>query len=236
MADYQAIERDLTAAFHLRRRPIAISFRDTAPAGVARFSGTVPSSCSFWRLAAQGKTFCTVPGDHYNCAVGAHTHHIELPKERAGELDQTVKLMTQLHYIRMEEIPGFARLPKTPGVIVYSPLGEAPVDPDVVLFLGGPARMSLLLEAATRAGTGARTSFLGRPTCSALGAALAEGTVASPACIGNRVYTDLADEEMYVAIRGSDLGSVAGEVQTIVEANRQLADYHRARRKELATQ
>src|SRR5688572_11172011 len=121
LMEYPATERELTAAFELRRRPIAIAFQDAPPAGVTRFAGSVPSGCSFWRIAAEGATFYTVPSDHYNCAVGSHTHHIELPKERAGELEQTVSLMTQLHYIRIEEIPGFARLPKTPAVVVYAP-------------------------------------------------------------------------------------------------------------------
>jgi uncharacterized protein (DUF169 family) len=236
MADYRALERALTKAFGLARRPVAIAFTDAPPQGVAKFSGTAPSGCSFWRIAGKGRTFYTVQGDHYNCAVGAYTHNIELPTERATELDQTVGLMAQIHYIRLEEIPGFARLQKTPGAVVYSPLGEAPVDPDVVLFLGTPARVSLLLEAATRAGVNAKTAFLGRPTCSALAATLTEGAIVSSACIGNRVYTDLGDDELYAAIRGRDLGRVAAEAETIAGANLKLADYHRSRRKEFATE
>ena len=236
MQDYAAVERDLSAAFGLVRRPIAISFRDTAPAGVTKFSGTEPSSCSYWRIASAGKTFYTVPGDHYNCAVGAHVHNIELPKDRAGELDQTVAFMVQVRYIRMEEVPRFARLPKTPGVILYAPLGDTPVDPDVVLFLGRPTRIALLLEAAMAVGASATTPFLSRPTCSALAMTLGEGAVVSPACIGNRIYTDLGDDELYATIRGKDLARIAAEAQTIAAANQQLSDYHRARRKDLATQ
>jgi uncharacterized protein (DUF169 family) len=234
--DYQKMEREFADAFGLKRRPIAISFRDTPAPGIAKFSGAEPSGCSFWRLAAQGKAFYTVPGDHYNCAVGAHTHHMDLPKERAGELGQTISFMTQLKYIRIDEVPGFARLPKTPGVVVYAPLGDTPVDPDVVLFVGQPARMSALLETASLAGVSSSAPFVGRPTCSALAAALEHGAVVSSACIGNRVYTDLGDDELYVAIRGRDLARVAREAQTIVSANAKLADYHRARRKDLSTE
>lgn len=233
--DYPTMEREFAEAFGLARRAVAISFQDSAPSGIAKFTGTEPSGCSFWRLAAQGKAFYTVPGDHYNCAVGAHTHRIDLPKERAGELEQTISFMTQARYIRIEEVPGFARLPKTPGVVVYAPLGETPVDPDVVLFLGQPGRMTLLLETAARAGLGSSAHFLGRPTCSSLAAALDHGVVVSPACIGNRIYTDLGDDELYVAIRGRDLARIADEAQTIVSANAKLADYHRARRADLAT-
>lgn len=236
MPDYHAFERAFTHALGLERRPIAISFRESPPPTVPKFAGTEPSSCSFWRIAAGGKTFYTVPGDHYNCAVGAHTHKIDLPKDRAGELDQTVRFMTQVHYIKLEEIPSFARLPKAPGAVVYAPLGDTPVDPDVVIFLGRPARISLLLEAALRAGVGANAPYLGRPTCSALAAALNEGAVVSSACIGNRVYTDLGDDEMYAALRGSEVARVASEAQTIASANQRLFDYHRGRRGELATE
>jgi len=44
----------------------------TPPAGVPNFTGTEPSGCSFWRLAASGRTFYTVPGDHYNCDWELH--------------------------------------------------------------------------------------------------------------------------------------------------------------------
>ena len=36
----------------------------------------------------------------------------------------------------MEEVPGIQRLPATPSAIVYAPLADTPVDPDVVVFSG----------------------------------------------------------------------------------------------------
>jgi hypothetical protein len=93
----------------------------------------------------------------------------------------------------------------------------------------------LLLEAAGRAGVATQPGLLGRPTCMALPAALASGTIASTACIGNRVYTDLGDDELYVTIPGRDLPVSSAELATIVTANNTLADYHRARRTSLAT-
>jgi uncharacterized protein (DUF169 family) len=236
LPDYQQIERGMREAFGLQRRPIAVAFRGAAPAGIEKFSGTEPSGCSFWRIAAEGRTFYTVPSDHYNCAIGSYTHSISLPEDRASELDQTLSFMTGVHYIRMEEIPRIPRLPKTPGVVVYAPLGDTPVDPDVALFVGRPARIALLLEAATRAGVGAQAPFMGRPTCMALPAALTQGIAVSTACIGNRVYTDLGEDELYVAIRGEDLARIAAEAQIIASANLKLAEYHRARRKDLASE
>jgi uncharacterized protein (DUF169 family) len=231
--DYRGLEKRVVDGLRLERRPVAVAFRDAAPSGVPRFTGSAPSGCSFWPLAMRGRVFYTVPADHYNCAVGSHTHNIPLPAERAQELPQTLTFMTGLGYLKMDEVPGIPQLSRTPGVVVYAPLGDTPVDPDVVLFVGRPGRLMLLQEAALRAGVGARVPSLGRPTCMALPAALAGGAVASTGCIGNRVYTDVSDDELYVAVPGKDLCRVIDEVMTIAHANATLSDYHRERRRAL---
>src|SRR5690242_4975003 len=100
MTDYTQLERQLTTALQLDRRPVAIAFRDSPPAGVPKFAGTMPSGCSFWRLAAEGGAFYTVAEDHYNCPVGSYTHNVPLPPDREAELGQTLTLMSDIGYIR----------------------------------------------------------------------------------------------------------------------------------------
>ena len=113
--DYAALARTLAETLG-QLRPVAVAYLDAPPAGVARFTGTVPSGCSFWRLAAEGLGFCTVPGDHFNCPIGSYTHAIDLPPERAAELQETLALMTGIGYVRMEEIPAIPRLRAAAGV------------------------------------------------------------------------------------------------------------------------
>ncbi len=235
MADYRQIESKLMEALGLERRPVAIAFLKEPPAGVEKFDGTVPSGCSFWRIAAVGRTFYTEPGDHYNCPIGSYTHKIPLPENRQGELMDTLGLMTQVGYLRMEEVPGIPTLSETPGVVVYSPLSDAPVEPDCVMVTGRPARLMLLIESASRAGVPSQMPVLARPTCMAIPAAMAGGMVTSTGCIGNRVYTDIGEDEMYAVLRGADLQKVADELSTIAEANAKLREYHVARRSQLAT-
>jgi uncharacterized protein (DUF169 family) len=236
MTDYRIVEQQLAEILDLPRRPVAVAVRETPPAGVPRFTGTEPSGCSFWRIAAGGRTFYTVPGDHYNCPIGSYTHNIALPQDRARELDQTLALMAGLGYIKMEEVPRIPRLPRPPGVVIYAPLGDTPLEPDVVLFVGRPGRVMLLQEAALRAGAGAQGPLLGRPTCMALPAALAHGVVASAGCIGNRVYTDVGEDELYVAVSGRGLPGIAEEARTIASANARLSEYHRGRRQALSAE
>ena len=152
MTNYARVEQQLTEALALARRPVAIAFLDGPLPGVEPFTGTLPSGCSFWSLAAGGRTFSTAPADHHNCPIGSYTHNIPLPPAREPELTQTLSLMAEIGYIRMEEVAGIPRLAATPGTIVYAPLGDSPVAPDAVLVSGPPGRLMLLHEAATRAG------------------------------------------------------------------------------------
>lgn len=234
MIDFAAVESHLTTALALTRRPVAIAFRESPPDGVAPLAGTQPSSCSFWRLAASGRVFYTVASDHYNCPVGSYTHNIPLPKEREPELMNTLSLMANIGYVRMEEVPGIPRLPATPTVIVYAPLALTPVEPDVVLVAGAPARLMLLHEAATRAEK-TPLPMLGRPTCMAIPAALSAGVASSLGCVGNRIYTGIADDEFYSVIAGRDLASVIAQIDTIASANATLTEYHSGRRASLAS-
>jgi uncharacterized protein (DUF169 family) len=235
MNQYSSVETKISKSLGLKKRPVAVKFLETPPKGVTKFEGAQPSGCSFWRIAAAGKTFYTVRSDHYNCAVGSHTHNIPLPPDRVKELEQTLSFMTDIGYIKMEEVPGIPQLAKMPGAVVYSPLGETPVDPDVVIFAGPASQIMLLQEAAHRAGRTAQLPMLGRPTCMAIPAAMAKGAVTSSGCIGNRVYTDLADGELYSMVPGKDLERVADELETIASANEKLYEYHRSRRQELST-
>lgn len=235
MPDFAQLESKLTEGLNLSRRPVAISFTSEPPAGAPPFEGQLPSGCSFWRLASEGRTFSTAPSDHYNCPIGSHTHNIPLPEARQGELMQTLGLMTDIGYLRMEEVPGIPRLSFNPQCIVYAPLADAPVAPDVVIVSGKPSGIMLLVEAATRAGAAPQLPVLARPTCMSIPAALAGGVITSTGCIGNRVYTDLGEDELYAAVRGSDLERVAGELETIRSANAKLKEYHQLRRAEIAT-
>jgi hypothetical protein len=184
-------------------------------------------------MAADGQTVSTQPSDHHNCPIGSYTHNIALPAERASDLQATLGLMGEIGYIKMEEVPDIFRLAEPPQAIAYGPLGEASQEPSVILLRGKPSQLALLAEAAIRAGVYSHLPMLTRPTCMALPAALQKGVVISSACIGNRVYTDLGEDQLYAVVPGKDLERVAAELETIVSANAKLAEYHRARRQAL---
>jgi uncharacterized protein (DUF169 family) len=224
------LAQQLRDLLQLRSAPVALAFQDAPPANLPHVAAAAPSGCTFWKRAAAGQAFYTEAPDHYNCPIGAYTHGVDLPPAQAKELQGVLETMVQLSYLRPEEVTGIPRRQGKFGVALYAPLATAPFEPEVVLVCGNAKQIMLLAEAAQAAGAGAEAPLLGRPTCAAVPTALqTQRSAASLGCIGNRVYTEMADDELYFALPGKELSAVVEKLATIVNANRELESYHRAR-------
>ncbi len=219
----------LQSLLELQHSAVAIAFMDKPPSGVARVKTSGPASCSYWKLASDGATFYTTADDHQNCTIGAYTHGVKLAENKSEELQATLTQMISLNYLHEEEIPRVPHREETFELAVYAPLKEAPFDPQIILIRGNATHLMLLTEAATRAGIAAESTMM-RPTCAFLPHVLQTGLATNSfGCVGNRVYTDLGDDELYCAIPGPQLERVVAELETIVRANAALKDFHRAR-------
>lgn len=223
------------ALLGLDKPPIAVGFFDAPPPVLTRWEGgPVPAGCAFWREAQQGRAFYTVPEDHYNCAVGAYTHGLPLPAERADELNQTVGFMVGSNYLRMEEVPGIPTLKDAPAVIAYAPVAQNAFPPSAVLVAAQPAQAMALYEAVLAAGAAdALMNVLGRPGCAVLPLAGQVGTALSFGCQGNRTFTGLPDSEMYVCIPGAQWEAVAAQVASVVAANDTMGAHYRAKKHQM---
>ena len=220
----------IRALLGLEAPPIAISFVDQPPAGVAHVAAPEPAGCGYWRRAAQGEVFYTTADDHKGCPVGAHTHNAPLNPKEQEELMGLVQTMVGLSYLTMNEV---ARIPRRAAPLrfaVYAPLEAAPVQPDVVLIRGNPRQLMLLAEAAHAAGVAGAGPAMGRPTCAVLPEAINSVlTSASFGCIGNRVYTGASENDAYFAIPGPQLEALEEKLAVIARANAELEKFHRAR-------
>jgi uncharacterized protein (DUF169 family) len=220
----------LTELLSLSSAPVAISFVDTAPPGVAHVSTVEPAGCGYWRRAAAGEVFFTVADDHKRCPVGAHTHNVTLSPTEQQELMGLVETMVSLSYLKIEDVPRIPTRKTALRVAVYAPLTAAPLPPDVVLVRGNARQLMLLAEAADAAGVAGTGAAMGRPTCAVLPEAInTTRTAASFGCVGNRVYTGADETDAYFAIPGPHLGAVEEKLAVIVRANQELEKFHRAR-------
>jgi uncharacterized protein (DUF169 family) len=223
--------KQLQDLLELKWPPISITFRKEAPTGVQRISESAPSGCSYWKLAAEGQVFYTEAFDHYGCPIGAYTHGVSLPPAQGKELEEMIGTMVGLNYLKMEEVPSIPRREDPFGVAIYAPLTDTPFPPDVVIVRGNAKQMMLLAEAAHAAGVSGANDIMGRPTCAMVPQVLkTQRSAMSLGCIGNRVYNELSDEDFYTAIHASQVPSVIDRLDIVLQANRALEGFHRARK------
>jgi len=222
----------------LRRMPIKIGFLDAPPPSLARWvGGPVAAGCVFWDRAMEGKSFYTLPSDHWNCAVGSHTHKIGLPADRGNELGATIGFMVETRYLDAAEVPGIPTLDKEPGAVAYAPVTSDAFNADVVLLAVTPAQSTLVFEAALKAGlTRGAAAASSRPSCAILPASAKTEVVAiSFGCKGNRTYTTLGDDEMYVAVPGARWNDFVDRLLEVQRSNLTMGNYYQAQAAKFST-
>jgi uncharacterized protein (DUF169 family) len=214
----------------LTTEPIAVTFCDEPPPGIERVTAPGPAGCAYWKLAAEGHVFYTVGADHLNCPIGAYTHGLELTSDGQAQLQGMIEKMVGLRYLKMEEVPAIPHRQQPLRIVVYAPLSKAEATPDVVLVQGKARQLMLLTEATQARGLMSSFPVMGRPACAVIAATMDSGkATTSLGCIGNRVYTGLPDDEFYVAIPGQSLEEIVEALTSIVAANSELEQFHRAK-------
>jgi len=124
--------------------------------------------------------------------------------------------------------PGVAysyRVSAVNGVGLGSTASTPPVNQTIAIDTRPPS---------TPSGVVATDNGISQITLSWAAATDAQSGVASVACIGNRVYTGLGDDEMYFTIPGKALPRVLEQVDVMMTANAALEAFHRERAAALA--
>jgi uncharacterized protein (DUF169 family) len=227
----KSIASSLLESLSCRQVPVALSLTNEVPADVEPYVGVVPAGCRFWE-EAQTQVFYTLAPDHELCTIGIHTHGLSgrTPAMEA-ELQRSLVVMGELDTVREGEVGTIPVLTEQVAVVVYGPLAELPVAPDVVLLMLDGQQGLLVAEAANRV-DGQPPVVLGRPACAVVPEALNSGRVAlSLGCCGARAYLDgFSPETGLWALPGPRIEEYAREIKAFAEANATLAVFHKHRR------
>jgi uncharacterized protein (DUF169 family) len=224
------LAQTLTTSLQLSQPPIAVSFTDRVPEGVAAFEGSVPAGCRFWQEAAT-RVFATVSAQHDLCSIGVYTHNLESTPGQQKDLGDALKVFGDLGYVRPEDIPLIPVLQRQTRVVVYGPLGQTPLAADVVLLFV-QADQSLILSEASQQMEGGLPPAMGRPACAVIPQAFNSGrTALSLGCCGARAYLDILTPDVALyAVPGAKLAEFTGRVTALAEANTILTAFHTRRR------
>jgi uncharacterized protein (DUF169 family) len=227
--DYKSLASSLTELLALQTPPLAITFTQDEPAGVPRYEGAMPAptadgrtgkvsaGCVFWMKAAD-RTFRTAAEDHGNCSVGSLTHGfitLEVAAQRAD-----VKALVGASWVTPEVFPHIPVIAQRPRWVIYGPLADTRIDPDVV-FLRLNGKQAMALHDALP-----DLRFEGKPQCHIIPIAREQGQVAlSVGCMLSRVRTGMPNTEMTCAIPGPRLAEVIERLKSGCAADRTVAAY-----------
>ena len=231
MTDYAAAAESLTKALHLSRPPIAVCLADSVPHGVPHYTGPrLPAGCVFWQEASR-RVFATSAHDHNLCAIGMYTHNLETSESEDTDREDALKVFADLGYLRPEQIPSIPVLATRPKHVVYAPLADSPLAPDVILLFV-EADQALILSEAAQAVESGMAPAMGRPTCGAVPAVKNTGrAVLSLGCCGARAYVDaLAPNVALWALPGPRLAEYVDRILELSRANEVLKGFHKLRR------
>ena len=230
MTDWTSLDGRLRDALGLSVPPIAITFRaegapDVAPAFAAPMpdatpdgrTGRVAAGCVFW-MEGTASTFSTVAADHGNCSVGSVTHGFKTLEDVGGNAD--VAALLESKWVTMDVVPQIPVVRERPAAVLYGPLSDSPVDPDVVLLRLTGRQLMVLHDALP----GLRIE--GKPQCHIVAVAKEQGeVVASVGCQLSRVRTAMPNGEVTCAIPSAELGDVIDRVEAAATADRAVAAY-----------
>ncbi len=230
--DRPAIADRITTALALDTPPVALTFTDTPPAGVPAPAHPVTSTCAFWRLAEHGVFYATAQ-DHFNCLIGAMVMGFALPEQQQQELGEVVTTACECDYLDAAEPAQIPTNTQASTGILYGPLTDLPIDPDVVVAWLTPRQAMLYNEAAGSANwtTTDVPKTTGRPACAALPNAMSSHTATiSLGCMGMRTFTEVSDDRLLAAIPGAELESFTDSLDRIAAANQKMQTYYEGRK------
>ncbi len=233
MPSYTEIAQALVEALHLTQPPVAVCFSESVPAEVELWAGHSPAGCQFWQEAGK-RVFATSASDHGLCSIGLYTHNLEMTPAAADELGAALKVFNDLTYVRAEDVPMIPVLSSRPRHIIYGPLAQMSVDPDVVLLFVRPDQTLIVSEASQQL-EGNLPPAMGRPACAIIPQAKNSGRSAlSLGCCGARAYLDiLSDSVILYAIPGHSIAAFAERIAALSSANAILTRFHQIRRRDV---
>ena len=234
MTNYQKLANDLMTSLELSLPPIAVAFSDVVPPNLSSYNDVVPAGCVFWQEAAT-RTFVTSAKDHELCAIGVHTHNMSPPSaSHQAELQEALQAMSGLDYVREEEVAAIPVVQRQVRHVIYGPLADFPLDPEVVLLFAHARQGLILSEAVARVDKGMPPA-MGRPACAVVPQVLNQGYAAmSLGCCGARAYLDaLSDSVAMWALPGSKLDQYCEQIAVLARANKTLTAFHARRREDV---
>ena len=144
--------------------------------------------------------------------------------------------MVETRYLDPSEVAALPTLEREPAVVAYAPASSEAFRADVVLIAVTAAQSTLVYEAALKAGLAhGPARAMSRPSCGVLPTSVKDQILSvSFGCRGNRTFTKLGDDELYVAIPAARWDDFVDRLAEVQRSNLTMGNYYQAQVARLA--
>jgi uncharacterized protein (DUF169 family) len=157
------------------------------------------------------------------------TMGFEMPEETQQRLTGLITMMCETGYLAADEPAQIPTTGKRAAGIVYGPLAELPVEPDLVLLWLTPRQAMLYSEAvgSARWTTPAPATVWGRPACAALpGALTKQQSTLSFGCTGMRTFTGVREDRLLAVLPGEQARAFAQSLDAVLASNERMRAFY----------
>jgi len=226
--DNAKTNQEITSAFGLDIAPVAMALVDDQPQGVESIEGEFPSFCTFWRIAEE-KTFYAPANKHFNCPIGAMVLGFEMPKEVQEQLGGLVKKMCECSYLSEDEPAHIPTIKEKKAGVVYGPLKDFPVEPQLILMWLKPSQAMIYNEVlgCCKWSESMQSMALGRPACAVIPTTLNKSPFGmSLGCTGMRTFTEVSDDHILATLNCKEIDSFLTNLATTISANKEMKEFY----------
>ena len=217
----------LAEKLNIELPPVGVAFVDECPDDVPELVRESPSFCTLWRWGEE-RTFYASGEQHVGCGIGGVVSGFLSPDGIMDDLTALLAEMCEAGPGGSDEIEQTAKLQHDSAGVIYGPLWNIPVAPDLVLMWATLPQMGVLQEIT---GTimwrdNPQGAVFTRPACGVLALAAAHGKPAmSLGCVGMRLYTKVPPQYFLMAVPGSTLDDLLDGLEAKDDAPERLAFY-----------
>jgi uncharacterized protein (DUF169 family) len=157
------------------------------------------------------------------------TMGFHLPDHVQQDLKTFVQKMSGCGYLSPEEPSGIPSIETAKTGIVYGPLKEFPLEPDLIVMWLSPSQAMLYSEATGSCSwtSTSPTAVFGRPACAALPVAFQQSQSAlSLGCTGMRTFTEIQEDRLLVVLPGTKAQEFILALDATVNANETMRAFY----------
>jgi uncharacterized protein (DUF169 family) len=153
----------------------------------------------------------------------------EMPKEVQEQLGGLVKKMCECSYLSEDEPANIPTITEKKAGVVYGPLKDFPVEPQLILMWLKPSQAMIYNEVlgCCKWSDSMDSMALGRPACAVIPTTLNKSPFGmSLGCTGMRTFTEVSDDHILATLNCNKIDSFLTSLQTTLSANKEMKDFY----------